>query len=258
MKIEQATWIQTNGWAPPHLGALSDSAQLVMAFGSTAVLKGQNGLDQIKQAWPKAHLLGCSTAGEIATACPAQPLDLSRRQCGCPPGWRSMLAADPAERLADRRMLGVEGMAGNAGHLPPLLVRPDGTNELLDVPPAPPLGIGYGEVESRQFKIEDGSLFVLYTDGLVENKGQDISDGLARLRGIFGPGSPTRPLEDLCKATLDGVYSDEQRDDIAVLIARLRRLPEENYASWTYSPKLTSVREARAVLSSARCGKTPG
>jgi len=106
-----------------------------------------------------------------------------------------------------------------AGHLPPLLVHPDGSNELLDVPPAPPLGIGYGEVESRQFKIEDGSLFVLYTDGLVENKGQDISDGLARLRGIFGPGSPTRPLEDLCKATLDGVYSDEQRDDIALLIA---------------------------------------
>ena len=135
-----------------------------------------------------------------------------------------------------------------AGHLPPLLVHPDGTNELLDVPPSPPLGIGDGEVESRQFKVEDGSLFVLYTDGLVENKGQDISDGLARLRGIFGPGSPTRPLEDLCKATLDGVYSDHQRDDIAVLIARLRRLPEDSYASWTLAPKLTSVREARSVL----------
>jgi Stage II sporulation protein E (SpoIIE)/Histidine kinase-like ATPase domain len=135
-----------------------------------------------------------------------------------------------------------------AGHLPPLLVHPDGTNELLDVPPSPPLGIGDGEVESRQFKVEDGSLFVLYTDGLVENKGQDISDGLARLRGIFGPGSPTRPLEDLCKATLDGVYSDHQRDDIAVLIARLRRLPEDSYASWTLAPKLTSVKEARSVL----------
>ena len=135
-----------------------------------------------------------------------------------------------------------------AGHLPPLLVHPDGTNELLDVPPSPPLGIGDGEVESRRFKVEDGSLFVLYTDGLVENKGQDISDGLARLRGIFGPGSPTRPLEDLCKATLDGVYSDHQRDDIAVLIARLRRLPEDSYASWTLAPKLTSVREARSVL----------
>jgi GAF domain-containing protein len=135
-----------------------------------------------------------------------------------------------------------------AGHLPPLLVHPDGSNELLDVPPAPPLGIGDGEVESRQFKITDGSLFVLYTDGLVENKGQDISDGLARLRGIFGPGSPTRPLEDLCKATLDGVYSDHQRDDIAVLIARLRRLPEDSYASWTFAPEHTSVRAARAVL----------
>ena len=135
-----------------------------------------------------------------------------------------------------------------AGHLPPLLVHPDGSNELLDVPPAPPLGIGDGEVESRRFKIEDGSLFVLYTDGLVENKGQDISDGLARLRGIFGPGSPDKALEDLCKATLDGVYSDHQRDDIAVLIARLRRLPEDSYASWTLAPKLTSVREARSVL----------
>jgi hypothetical protein len=112
-----------------------------------------------------------------------------------------------------------------AGHLPPLLVHPDGTNELLDVPPAPPLGIG-----------------------LVENKGQDISDGLTRLRGIFGPGSPERDLEDLCKATLDGVYSDHQRDDIAVLIARLQRLPADNYASWTLAPKLTSVREARSVL----------
>jgi hypothetical protein len=136
-----------------------------------------------------------------------------------------------------------------AGHLPPLLVHPDGSNELLDVPPAPPLGIGDGEVESRQFQVEDGSLFVLYTDGLVENRDRDISDGLARLQDIFGPGSPTRPLEDLCKATLDGVYSDHQRDDIAVLIARLRRLPTENYASWTLAPKLTSVRHARSVIS---------
>ncbi len=132
-----------------------------------------------------------------------------------------------------------------AGHLPPLLVHPDGSNELLDVPPCPPLGVGDGEVESRRFMVDDGSLFVLYTDGLVENKGRDISDGLARLRGIFGPGSPEKPLEDLCKATLDGVYSDQQRDDIAVLIARLRRLPPEKYATWTLQPKLTSVRQAR-------------
>src|SRR5271170_766291 len=135
-----------------------------------------------------------------------------------------------------------------AGHLPPLLVRPDGTGEFLDVQPAPPLGVGTGLIQSRTLTIEDGSLLVLYTDGLVEKRSRDIDEGLGRLRGIFGPGSPTRPLEDLCKATLDGVYSDEQRDDIALLIARLRRLPEENYASWTYSPKLTAVREARSAI----------
>jgi Stage II sporulation protein E (SpoIIE)/Histidine kinase-like ATPase domain len=135
-----------------------------------------------------------------------------------------------------------------AGHLPPLLVHPNGSNELLNVPPAPPLGIGDGDVESRQFTVEDGSLFVLYTDGLVENKGQDISDGLARLRGLFRPDTVQQPLEDLCKATLDGVYSDHQRDDIAVLIARLRRLPQDRHASWTFAPKLTAVREARSVL----------
>ena len=55
-------------------------------------------------------------------------------------------------------------------------------------------------------------------------------------------------IRDRCKATLDGVYSDHQRDDIAVLIARLRRLSEDSYASWTLAPKLTSVREARSVL----------
>src|SRR5260370_19139742 len=127
-----------------------------------------------------------------------------------------------------------------AGHLPPLLVHPDGSNELLDVPPAPPLGIGDGEVESRRFKVEDGSLFVLYTDGLVENNGQDISDGLAPLHGIFGPGSPIRPLTDLCRATLDGVYSDHQRDDIAVLIARLRRLPPDNHRARPVHPQLAA------------------
>jgi serine phosphatase RsbU (regulator of sigma subunit)/anti-sigma regulatory factor (Ser/Thr protein kinase) len=135
-----------------------------------------------------------------------------------------------------------------AGHLPPLLVRPDGTNEFLDVTPGPPLGIGDGPVESLQFTVEDGSLFMLYTDGLVESRDRDIDDGLDRLRGIFGPGSCERPLEDLCKASLDGVYSDHQRDDIAVLIARLRRIPADHHASWTLAPELTSVREARSLI----------
>jgi serine phosphatase RsbU (regulator of sigma subunit)/anti-sigma regulatory factor (Ser/Thr protein kinase) len=136
----------------------------------------------------------------------------------------------------------------SAGHLPPLLVRPDGTNEFLDVSPAPPLGIGSGPIKSRTLDIEDGSLLVLYTDGLVEKRTEDIDVGLTRLREIFGPGSADRPLEDLCKATLDGVYSDTQRDDIAVLIARLSRLPADQHVTWTLRAEPTASRRARFLI----------
>jgi serine phosphatase RsbU (regulator of sigma subunit)/anti-sigma regulatory factor (Ser/Thr protein kinase) len=136
----------------------------------------------------------------------------------------------------------------SAGHLPPLLVRPDGTNELLDVSPAPPLGVGAGPIQSRVLKIEDGSLLVLYTDGLVEKRTRDIDEGLALLRETFGPGSTDRPLEDLCKATLAGVYADTQRDDIAVLIARLRRIPADHHVRWKLPAELTSAHKARVLI----------
>jgi serine phosphatase RsbU (regulator of sigma subunit)/anti-sigma regulatory factor (Ser/Thr protein kinase) len=136
----------------------------------------------------------------------------------------------------------------SAGHLPPLLVRPDGTNELLDVSPAPPLGIGAGPIQSRVLNIDDGSLLVLYTDGLVEKRTRDIDEGLALLREIFGPGSAARPLEDLCKATLAGVYGDTQRDDIAVLIARLHRIPADHHVTWKLPAELTSARRARVLI----------
>ena len=136
----------------------------------------------------------------------------------------------------------------SAGHLPPLLVRPDGTNELLDVSPAPPLGVGTGPIQSRTLPIEDGSLLVLYTDGLVEKRTQDIDVGLNRLRDIFTPATVDLPLEELCRATLAGVYADQQRDDIAVLIARLRSIPKDNIASWTLPSELTSARRARGLI----------
>jgi serine phosphatase RsbU (regulator of sigma subunit) len=135
-----------------------------------------------------------------------------------------------------------------AGHLPPLLVRPDGSNEYLDVAPAPPLGVGEGPIESKVFDIEDGSLFLLYTDGLVENRTRDIDDGLQRLQKIFSDGAPSRTLEELCKATLDGVYADQQRDDIAVLLARLSRIPADHHATWTLGRELTSVSQARTLI----------
>jgi serine phosphatase RsbU (regulator of sigma subunit)/anti-sigma regulatory factor (Ser/Thr protein kinase) len=136
----------------------------------------------------------------------------------------------------------------SAGHLPPLLVRPDGTNEFLDVLPAPPLGVVTGLIQSRVLDVEDGSLLVLYTDGLVEKRSRDIDEGLGRLRDIFGPGSTEQPLEDLCKDTLAGVYADEHRDDIALLVARLRRIPADHVVSWTLPSELTSASRARSLI----------
>jgi anti-sigma regulatory factor (Ser/Thr protein kinase) len=138
-----------------------------------------------------------------------------------------------------------------AGHLPPLLVEPDGSSYLLDVEPSPPLGASDGnqaEIATQRFRVEDGSLFVLYTDGLVESRDRDITDGLDLLREAFTTVPPDAPLEDLCKTSLDGVYGDAQRDDIAVLIAKLRRIPEANRYLWDLPGEETSVRKARQLI----------
>src|SRR5215471_16954983 len=137
----------------------------------------------------------------------------------------------------------------SAGHLPPLLVPPKkGSSEFLDVSPAPPLGVGEGPISSRTFEIKDGSLFVLYTDGLVESRGCDIDDGLKRLKSVFGRTSVREPLEALAKAALAGVSSDRHRDDVALLIARLARIDRRWRACWTLSGDLTSAREARRLV----------
>jgi hypothetical protein len=65
MKLEQKKWTETGGWDPGPPGELGDSAQLILLFGSTSMLREKKCLDEIKRVYPKAHLLGCSTAGEI-------------------------------------------------------------------------------------------------------------------------------------------------------------------------------------------------
>jgi serine phosphatase RsbU (regulator of sigma subunit) len=136
----------------------------------------------------------------------------------------------------------------SAGHLPPLLVSPKGKSEFLDVSPAPPLGVGEGPISSRTFEIKDGSLLVLYTDGLVESRGRDIDDGLKRLRSVFEPASVAKPIEDLAKVALAGVTSDRHRDDVALLIARLARIDRRRQACWTLPGDPTSAREARRLI----------
>ena len=65
MQTEQTRWIQGKGWMPAAPGRLGATAQLVLLFGSPACLKQTAWQDEIARAYPKAHRLGCSTAGEI-------------------------------------------------------------------------------------------------------------------------------------------------------------------------------------------------
>ncbi|MEW6542807.1 MAG: FIST N-terminal domain-containing protein [Nitrospirota bacterium] len=65
MKIEQVRWAPAKGWEPTGPGSLGSAVQLVLVFGSSAILKNRTLFDEIRRGYPHAHLLGCSTAGEI-------------------------------------------------------------------------------------------------------------------------------------------------------------------------------------------------
>jgi hypothetical protein len=74
MKIEQRTWTHAQGWTPASFGPLTQSAQLVLVFGATAILQEPRLVEPIRKFYPAAHILGCSTAGEI---CGTQVFDNS-------------------------------------------------------------------------------------------------------------------------------------------------------------------------------------
>lgn len=71
IQVEQSV-INSGGVSESGLGALGDSADLVMIFGGRSVLEDQKRIADIKALYPNAYLTGCSTAGEI---CGTQVLD---------------------------------------------------------------------------------------------------------------------------------------------------------------------------------------
>lgn len=65
MRVEQRRWSQDLGWMPELPWVLGKSAQLILIFGATKILKERKCVEQVKDAYPNALIVGCSTAGEI-------------------------------------------------------------------------------------------------------------------------------------------------------------------------------------------------
>jgi PAS domain S-box-containing protein len=110
----------------------------------------------------------------------------------------------------------------SAGHVPPLVVTPDAHAHFLEGAPNPPLGVFDGAAHAElTVELEPGSTMVLYTDGLVEERGVSIDAGLEALRQAAE--HPCDP-EELCDHLVESMLAiHPANDDIAVLA--LQALP---------------------------------
>ncbi|MFB6958236.1 SpoIIE family protein phosphatase [Streptomyces sp. NPDC056309] len=105
----------------------------------------------------------------------------------------------------------------SAGHLPILVRDENGTVLRADEPTGPPLGTGGWVHASGSVPLGPGSTAVLYTDGLVERRDEDLDEGIAALeRALAGAtGSPQVVCDRLVRSA--GVQADHD-DDVAVLV----------------------------------------
>ncbi|MFJ7193960.1 MULTISPECIES: PP2C family protein-serine/threonine phosphatase [unclassified Streptomyces] len=111
----------------------------------------------------------------------------------------------------------------SAGHLPPVLLRNNGTVEFLDQATDPPLGacLDHGTRPQATTPFTEGASLVLYTDGLIERRREDIDTGLDRLADSLARHCGT-DAEALADALLADLFpSTGNRDDTSLVIVPL-------------------------------------
>ncbi|MGW1883896.1 SpoIIE family protein phosphatase [Streptomyces sp. NPDC001970] len=155
---------------------------------------------------------------ELLTSLDRTVVRLAEEECDSPDTPARIMSAtclyavyDPATRLCTM---------ARAGHLPPTIVHPDGSVTLPDLPAGPPLGIGLLPYETGTVELPEGSVIALYTDGLVEDRHDDIDVGMDRVSAALA--QPGLPLEDLCSAVIDTLPATTSHDDVTLLLARTR------------------------------------
>jgi serine phosphatase RsbU (regulator of sigma subunit) len=129
------------------------------------------------------------------------------------------------EQTPDELERGITRMRwANAGHLPPLVVNPDGTvAELASWKGDLLLGV---DPDARRREsvvtLDRGSTVLLYTDGLVERRDADLDAGMIRLRDAVIELADL-PLEELLDELIEGLVHGRPEDDVALVAVRLHR-----------------------------------
>ncbi len=136
----------------------------------------------------------------------------------------------------------------NAGHPPPVVVDVDGSVRTLDGED-PDLILGLDPSTGRAehvLTVRRGATLLLYTDGLVERRGEDLETGLARLCSELERLSTATPdLDRLCDRLLARMVPSRREDDIALVAVRLH--PQDGSGTVTPPPSAAVTGRGRFV-----------
>jgi serine phosphatase RsbU (regulator of sigma subunit)/anti-sigma regulatory factor (Ser/Thr protein kinase) len=134
-----------------------------------------------------------------------------------------------------------------AGHLPPLLVKPDGQTQLLEQRYGLPVGIRAGQdYQASRYAFPTGSGLLLYTDGLIERRGESIDEGFQRLVGAAqaaAAGTDSSFADRLYRTLLDETPLE---DDVALLA--IETMPLEDTLEMTLSARPNVLAGLRNTL----------
>ncbi len=108
----------------------------------------------------------------------------------------------------------------NAGHPPPVLLRADGSRELLPDPDGVPLGVGEMTRAPVRVPFRAGDMVVAFTDGLIERRDEDIDAGQQRLVDALGSLGRSDTLDEALVTLVDEVRDHSRDDDVAVVAIR--------------------------------------
>ena len=138
-------------------------------------------------------------------------------------GTAATVAVARLEQTPSEQLRGVTRVRwSNAGHPPPFVINPDGTVQpLLALKPELLLGVR-PDTRRREHEVvlDRDSVVVLYTDGLVERRDQDLDAGLFRLQEALEE-LAGRDLDELCDELLARMLPEEPDDDVALVAVRL-------------------------------------